>query len=395
MRSILAIFFLFTCASIKAQVNLVKNPDFEKYSQCSYHSDQMSFANFWSGVDSLGISSCVPEYCHVCDTGMGVIPMSPQYYQYPRSGEGMAQVQVFYDEDIPNQYFRRDYLQGRLHSTLTSGQSYCVKFYVVLAELSEHAIDKIGAYLDDGSIDTVDSCGYPLTQYIPQVEAPSLMLDTFNWMKIEGSFAANGTERFITIGNFYDLANTIYTTSGSGSNIHYTWYLVDDVSVIPSDLPAYAGPDVWVAEGDSIFIGRTPEVGLDCYWYVNGNVVDSGAGFYAKPDTTTTYVVQQTLCGQVKTDTVVVSVFPVSVNGITNSRQLSIYPNPATKQLSIAQERIVFTEAVIINNIGQQLSTHKLNAQQTELDISTLPAGVYYLQLSGEKGREIRSFVKM
>ncbi|HYD22630.1 MAG TPA: T9SS type A sorting domain-containing protein [Flavipsychrobacter sp.] len=224
------------------------------------------------------------------------------------------------------------------------------------------------------------------------------MSDTLNWVKIEGTFTSNGTEKFITIGNFYSFANTnkiqLPDNGFNNSNIDWSWHLIDDVSVIESNLPAHAGPDVWMVQGDSVFVGRTPEVGLECRWYIGSSVVDSGAGIWVQPDTTTTYVVSQTLCGVVRTDTVTVSVFPVSINGITNSKQLSIYPNPANNILTVSQEKRIFYSVNIINSVGQQVLSSLLNEKETRLDISTLPAGVYYLQLNGDKGREARSFVK-
>jgi hypothetical protein len=329
--------------------------------------------------------------------GIVMVPWCTGGYQYPRTGSALATNMALFDEFVPDTY-RRSYLQGRLSEALIGGKSYCVSFYVSLANESRYAIKEYSAYLDDGSIDTGTNCGLPQTQITPQITNQlGILTDSINWVKIQGSFVAEGDEKFITLGNFKSLANTTWLEVPNNDNFgeHYSYYFVDDVSVIESDLPAYAGPDVWVAEGDSIFIGRTPEVGLECYWYINGSVIDSGAGIMVHPDTTTTYVVQQTLCGQVKTDTVIVSVFPVSVNGITNSRQLSIYPNPASSELTVMQERLIFNTAVIINSLGQQLSAHTLKEKETKLDISTLTPGIYYLQLNGEKGRELRSFVKM
>lgn len=400
MRILITIVFIFTCAVSKAQVNLVLNPSLEHYDTCQDGADQITSANFWSGIDSLGQNSCVPEYCNACiGIGMMGIPIGGSYaHQYPRSGSAFAHVQMFYDEFM-NGNLKRDYLQGRFHSTLDDGQSYCVTFYVNLTEGSRYPIDKIGAYLDDGIIDNTNTCSLPQTQYTPQVQNTlGIIGDTMNWVKIEGTFTSNGTEEFITIGNFFNFANTNYVTTPNQYNdndTHFSWYLVDDVSVIPSDLPAYAGPDTWVVVGDSVFVGRTPEIGLECKWYVSGNVIDSGAGIWAKPTVTTTYVVEQTLCGLVKTDTVVVGVFPASINGLTNSRQLSIYPNPATTVLTVSQEKVIFNTAVIVNNLGQELPAHIITAKESHIDISSLPAGLYYLQLSGDKGREVRSFVKM
>lgn len=101
---------------------------------------------------------------------------------------------------------------------------------------------------------------------------------------------------------------------------------------------------------------------------------------------------EQTLCGVVRRDTVNVQVVAASVNGISNSRQLSVYPNPAAKELHIRQETQMFHTGVIVNNVGQQLSSFPLHGKENKLDISNLAPGMYYLQLLGDKGREVRSF---
>lgn len=391
IKQLLTSIFLFTCASSEAQVNLVQNPSFEQYSQCPSLYDQINYANYWSGADSTNVNGCTPEYLNMCATsGYVSVPSNGNYYQYPRTGNGMGLILTYFDVTIT---YNRDYLLGRLSNNLVDGQSYCVTFYVSPYENYGYFADKVGAYLDSGGACIANSCN-PLTQFHPQIENTSgVISDTLNWTKIEGTFIANGSERFITIGNFYSLGNT--NTLYAYGSAPGAYYLIDDVSVIPSNLPAYAGGDTWVALGDSVYIGRPKEIGLECKWYIGTNVVDSGAGIWVKPTTTTTYVVEQTLCGLIKRDTVVVSVFPTAVNGITNSKQLSIYPNPASTELSINMELPIFSHVNILNSLGQMVSTHSITQQETKLDISSLPKGVYYLQLSGEKGREVRSFVKM
>src|SRR5690606_33209531 len=158
---------------------------------------------------------------------------------------------------------------------LTAGKSYCIAFYVCLAEVSKYAIKEIGAYLDNGTIDTTKNYSLPQTMYTPQVANTSGMLsDTANWVRIQGSFIANGTEQFITIGNFNDKTHTTYITvphnryNGGG---RISIYLVYDVSVIESDLPAYAGPATHVGWRDSVYIGRPHEVELECTWRVLGS----------------------------------------------------------------------------------------------------------------------------
>src|SRR5690606_114255 len=107
----------------------------------------------------------------------------------------------------------RHYLQGRLRKRLTAGKRYCVSFWVNLAECSKYAVKELSAYLDNGSIDTTTMCGAPQTQYTPQITwSGNPITDTANWVKVEGSFVANGTEQFITLGTYKDRTHATMLT---------------------------------------------------------------------------------------------------------------------------------------------------------------------------------------
>ena len=415
MRKWLLMFFLTcVCIQLQAQVNYVRNPPLEDYVKCPNNTDEINLATNWFSIDSFyywpadsgySISNltgriCTPEYCNVCTRypWLSGLPYGPDFYQYPRTGNGLAEVQMFFDGNfVPPLNYYRDYLQGRLYKPLTAGKSYCVTFYVNLAEQSGYAIDHIGAYLDDGKIDTTGTCSLPQTQYTPQVVTTSIVYDTANWIKVEGSFTANGSERFITIGNFADKAHTNYVQL-SPFNSNYTWYLVDDVSVIQSDTKADAGIDRHITRGDSTFIGRTPEVGLDCKWYRNGQFIDSGAGIWVKPSTTTSYVVEQTLCGLVTRDTMQVQVWAVGVPGVNGGAQrYELYPNPSNGSIElhqwVADERPV--RVVMRSAIGDVVYKGSLQfkSNKAPLQLQGIAAGVYLVSLENGDGEQVLKLV--
>jgi|GEM_PF-2112586 len=314
---ILLVLLTFFWYGAAAQINLIKNGGFEEYTHCPYNSDQIKLAKYWNCIDTgyispgdstLGDPLCAAEYVNTCiEGGDWGAPHSLYYNHYPRSGNGMANTRMYWDENHPEVItYYRDYTQGHLSSRLIAGQSYCVTFYVVMDNSSSFAINHIGAYLDDGSMDTTADCGLPQTSHIPQIVEDTIIKDSLNWVKVQGSFIANGTERFITIGNFYDSAHTAHIVMNYG---YYAYYLLDDVSVIASNATAYAGPDVSVGTGDTAYIGVTENGdGMPCYWYVMGNAtaIDSGGRIAVTPDTTTTYVVAMDLCGTITYDTVTV-----------------------------------------------------------------------------------------
>ena len=229
----------------KAQINLVFNPSFEIYSDCPENVDGATYANYWTTLDSSWRApdwshdlGGVPEYCNICAPPYGYagVPENVFFYHYPRTGNGMMQLQMFHDQADHSPY-DRDYLQGHLSHTLEEGKTYAVTFYVVHEHQEAYAIGHIGAYLDDGTIDTTHNPEWTQSQYTPQIVDTSVINDTTNWTKIQGVLTGDGHQRLITIGNFYDLAHTnvrvLVDTNGSYAfGGAYAWYLVDDVSVI-------------------------------------------------------------------------------------------------------------------------------------------------------------------
>lgn len=130
------------CLSGKGQINLVHNPSFEDYWRCPQYMDLVKYSNYWSSIndtvvsdtDTLGFPPyyyCLPEYCNKCSSYPVVgIPNATAYTQYPRTGNGMMQVRTYYNEEDSTSIGKRDYLQGRLKESLSTGSQYCVNFYV-------------------------------------------------------------------------------------------------------------------------------------------------------------------------------------------------------------------------------------------------------------------------
>jgi hypothetical protein len=284
-----------------------------------------------------------------------------------------------------------NYLQGNLYHALTVGQSYCVSFYVLMDSGTNAAMNNIGAYLDNGTIDTATYC-VTQSEYIPQiVEADdTIITDSVNWTRIEGSFTANGTEIFITIGDFFDSAHTaVQWEVAERFAFRQFFYLVDDVSVIASDAPADAGPDQATSTtGDSVWVGDTLADYLPCYWYSNiggfWHLIDSNkAGFKAHPDSTTSYVMQLSTCANRNTDTMTVWVFPETVSPVSRRTTLAncqIFPNPATNQLTLAGA--AGCEAVFYNMVGEQVRKSYLQTNKEILDIGELQKGIYTLEVT-------------
>ncbi len=385
--------------------NYISNGGFEEnYNNCAGPGYPLMVAKSWLSIDSISFGGVYFSYCN------NKVPKSINTYQYPHSGSSHI---------ITNFYCPfcgiRGYPKNRLKKRLEAGKTYCVKYYVNISNSSPFGMDGFGAYFGDGSIDTISKCTIPLTYITPQVKNPlgNVIKDTLNWVPITGTFVANGTEKYALLGNF--MADNAVTTASIGGQYYpqqWTDLLVDDVSCIDVDLPAFAGPDLSIAPGDSAFIGRQPDVGIDeaCRWYKlpasitpTTPALDTVAGLYVKPVVTSTYVVRQQLwCSGVKWDTVVVY---MNLTGVEKRNalndELKIWPVPATDKLHLQVKGAgLWTlgfELEIRNALGQvikRVENVSLNGSGIEIETAGLPEGVYTLLLkSGSSETVSRRFI--
>ncbi|MBS1629343.1 MAG: T9SS type A sorting domain-containing protein [Bacteroidetes bacterium] len=83
----------------------------------------------------------------------------------------------------------------------------------------------------------------------------------------------------------------------------------------------------------------------------------------------------------------------LSVKGLEALGNVKVYPNPANNFFTI--EGAVGATATLTNNIGQRAMQFSVNTDKQVMDISSLPSGMYVLQLTDSKGNHgAMSFVK-
>jgi len=340
-------------------------------------------AKQWLSIDSISYGGV---YLNVCNSQ---IPSNANGFQYPKTGNG-AMISTFYCFQCG-----RGYLKNRLKATLLAGKRYCVKFHVNISNMSPRGMDGFGAYFGDNSIDTITKNTIPLAYINPQIRNPigNVISDTLHWVPITGTFVANGTEKYVLLGNF--LADTAVTTTSINTPYYpqkWTDVLIDDVSCIDIDLPAYAGPDQPLIAGDSVYIGRELDFAVDsaCTWYQLPNTtmpIKKASGLWVKPVTTTTYVVKQEIyCGTVKWDTVVVFMTSVGIKSLKDiESKINVYPNPAHDAVQIQYPGEAHHKGIIsiYNQLGQLVREEKIDFKNetASLSIADLPNGVYTLHL--------------
>ena len=226
MRKIFIVIFLYLVSNANAQ-NLVLNPSFEDTIAC-LPSTYVMPCRFWYTA-----SNNTPDYFSEQPDFNCMIP-APQGtvgYQYARTGIAYVGLFTFFNPPFNNQ---REYIGGILSDTLKQGHEYCVSFYVSVAEEFKYVVDGIGLYLSvDSAVDYTINTNL---SFIPQISNPSgnIIYDTLNWVQISGTYIANGGEKYLTIGNFKDDANTMIDSVNFNAPLSaYSAYVfIDDVSVI-------------------------------------------------------------------------------------------------------------------------------------------------------------------
>jgi hypothetical protein len=75
-----------------------------------------------------------------------------------------------------------------------------------------------------------------------------------------------------------------------------------------------------------------------------------------------------------------------------------IYPNPVKTQLTLSSSFIHSNEAVtisVMNALGEIMQQEKGKwNNETHINIKSLPAGIYFIQLKTKSGTAVKRFVK-
>jgi len=382
--------------------NYVRNGGFEQYFSCSGtfpHYTYVVNATGWDEIDNV-MSTKWDHYCY------GAVPSNGFFYNYPKSDSAYVTFDIFCLSCAAHS--KRTNIRNSLKAPLQSGKTYCVKFYVNNSEYSSYNIDTFDAYFGGIELDTITKAHVALSYLNPQISNPTFnyIVDTIGWTLITGTFTAQGSEKYMVIGNLRaDAATNTIVNNPSPASQQWSFctVAVDDVSCIDIELPAYAGPDTYVVPGGSVYIGRPRDVGIDdaCIWYKLPNTVtsiDTAAGIWVSPIATSTYMVVQDICGNIKRDTVVVSLSGVGISEIEFIRnKIKLFPNPTETDLTVTfGSQADINKISIINSFGQTIREEDLQIQKTEFTVSTsdLDKGIYLIQFKTSACTVTKTFVK-
>ena len=190
-----------------------------------------------------------------------------------------------------------------------------------------------------------------------------------------------------SIGHLDYTSRTVLTDNGYTTEVRIPWllivpsvdgelgYLDDDDEFVPiviSELPGFQF-DINVADRND----PTPEAGRDFIWSWSSKW-NRNWGF------TEAYGWLEIAEGLTN----------VSVPSSFNTNSLTVYPNPASTRLSVANLN-GFNSIHIVNVVGQVVYATQSDAVRMDLDVSHLKNGVYMLMVIDESGnRVVEKFIK-
>lgn len=392
----------------KAQIfqNLVPNGSFEAYTQCPNNSSQIYLATPWTGprVNSS-------DYNNACSSLMNVPHyggVSQPYPLYLNAKDGVAYAGIYYYRATDDW---REYAQVELTDTLINGGCYYVEFYAANYQGPPYGANNVSANLSatwyNTTTLTVNNSILNIPAHITNYGNP-VLLDTVKWHKISGIYQAYGIEKYLIIGNFASNANTdtvrIFRPVGFANSAYMFIDAVSVYSINPNGTLPWSYRDTTINKGDSVYIGNKMG-GLNFHpqWFTeNGTYIKTNAGITVSPTVTTKYVVQYTLCGVQRTDTVKVTVPKENDVAVAKFKSLDenlkIFPNPANESLKVqcqAIDKKELYEVFIFDSFGQMIRNEELFFEGGMISVKTkdLETGLYLLKLKGKDGTATRRFL--
>jgi gliding motility-associated-like protein len=327
-----------------SQVNLIPNPSFEDSISIPLDHAEISKCKFWYSL--MITPDYFSTYSPTITTGIGSVYVPKNYfgYQHPVHGNYyVGLITKIRNINSPNPTVNIfEAIQTKLPKPLNPNHIYDFTMYYSLADGCGIASNQLQAYfsVNQFSFSTVPldpNFVFPNSlNYQVQNDTTQFMTDTLNWVPIQGCFMAQGSEEYLSIGNFRDgilskylnvNRNVTFTTAPNATNREdFSYYYLDNLSLY--DLGYYSGPaaakkDTTICFNSSLLIGANAKDSAQYVWEPNIALSCTNCpNPVANPTVTTKYYLTKTLCSFVTQDSIVVSVFTPSLNANAGTNKL-------------------------------------------------------------------------
>lgn len=212
--------------------NLVPNGSFEEIKKDPRRLGSIESANGW--ISPTGVRADLFTGNKVEDIA---VPLNIYGKEDAKDGSSYAGIVTYsYGQKVP-----RSYVMNKLNAPMKKDLKYCVEFYVSLGEASKYASNNIGIKFSNRALGTDEK--------LPIYDEPSILefdndpiTTRYNWVKICGTYVAEGGEKYITIGNFNADGDTEFERMKADKKsdikvkeVLAAYYYVDNVSVFLID----------------------------------------------------------------------------------------------------------------------------------------------------------------
>jgi hypothetical protein len=197
--------------------NLVPNGSFEIYDTCPSGNGQINYATGWSSY------CATPDYFNPCNNTTAGVPINFVGYQNAEFGVSYAGLFTY-----ARSGFYREILGIQLIQSLIIGQKYFVKFYTNMALLNNVSIATNKMGIRFSTIPYSYNNPVPIDNFA-HVYSDSIITDTLNWIKISGSFIADSTYQYVSVGNFFNDSTTTHVLMDTSG--WFAYYYIDNIIV--------------------------------------------------------------------------------------------------------------------------------------------------------------------
>ena len=215
--------------------NLVANGSFENYYNCP-GSFNISLTSREIVPSWKSPTDGTPDIFNACSEGIVDVPYNWAGVAKAHTGKGYAGIFVM----LYNRVGYREYLQTELIYPLVAGRTYQVEFYFKLSSYSRYSIDRIGALLTDSAYYSAGNKAIVKAPSISKIYDSAFRRSSGLWEKVKRNYVANGGEKFLTIGNFWNDTkikkfHIEYEAVQEPMLARACYYYIDDVSVVDLD----------------------------------------------------------------------------------------------------------------------------------------------------------------
>jgi hypothetical protein len=130
-------------------------------------------------------------------------------------------------------------------------------------------------------------------------------------------------------------------------------------------------------------------------WYFGDGGTDTGqfvVHAYQANGTYTVWQVVQNQCGRVDSISAIIQIGGIGVHEVSRAPRPVVYPNPANQQLTVANLNAA-TQLSIYDINGRCVYALQADKNNVQVDVSTLPNGVYFLHIHSEHATFIEKLV--